>query len=60
MSASDGFFFTFFEAEDRAVLIALYESTNGPNWSRISWDLSAADGCTWGGVDCLNGRVRRL
>lgn len=45
-------------ATDREALIALYNSTDGDNWTN-SWDLSA-DMSTWEGVTLEDGRVKLL
>jgi hypothetical protein len=41
-------------------LVALYNSTNGPNWSGgASW-LASVDLCHWSGVQCTDGHVTAL
>lgn len=45
---------------ERAALMALYNSTGGPNWTnKQGWNTSA-DYCSWFGVSCLNNLVSRL
>src|SRR5262252_9192322 len=40
-------------ASQRAVLLILYTSTNGGNWTtRTNWNGSAGTECTWFGVTC--------
>ncbi len=42
---------------ERAALMALYNSTGGPNWrSNQGWNTSA-DYCTWHGIRCTNNRL---
>ena len=42
---------------DYAPLVALYQATNGENWT-TSWDLSDCDVCSYSGITCdENGRV---
>jgi Leucine-rich repeat (LRR) protein len=38
-------------------LVALFNSTNGPNWTTKTKWLTATDPCTWYGVDCNPGLV---
>ena len=45
---------------DRDVLVALYESTDGPNWAINKNWLTDKDLSTWYGVDVHNGRVTSL
>ena len=42
---------------DYAPLVALYEATNGENWTN-PWDLSDCDVCTYSGITCNeNGKI---
>lgn len=42
---------------ERAALMALYNSTGGPNWrNKQGWDTSA-DYCTWHGIRCHNNQL---
>jgi Leucine rich repeat N-terminal domain len=43
-------------ASERAALLALYNSTNGANWTvRTNWNSAAGSECTWYGVTCSAG-----
>jgi hypothetical protein len=42
-----------------AALVALYESTDGANWTN-AWTLPTTDPCGLRGVHCSNGRITRL
>ncbi|MDR6764547.1 Leucine-rich repeat (LRR) protein [Flavobacterium sp. 2755] len=45
----------------RAALIALYNSTNGPNWrSKTGWDVNNPDLSKWYGVYLSNNQVYRI
>ncbi|MGB3714294.1 MAG: hypothetical protein WA996_07685, partial [Candidatus Promineifilaceae bacterium] len=45
---------------ERDALMALYNSTNGPNWTtNTGWD-TADPYCSWYGVSCLYGHVTGL
>ena len=47
-------------SDDRAALVALYEATDGPNWTdKTNW-LTDSDLSTWYGVTVSNGRVTKL
>ena len=41
-------------------LIAIYDATNGPNWSNNTGWLVYPDPCFWSGVSCFNGNVTTL
>ena len=41
-------------------LVALYNSTNGPNWSSNTGWLVTNTPCAWAGIDCSMGHVVRL
>lgn len=44
-------------AEERAALVALYESTDGPHWTKnAGWLWPAGTECDWYGVVCGTGR----
>lgn len=46
---------------EREALVALYDITDGPNWTNnTGWAGSAGTECTWVGVTCDGGRVREL
>lgn len=45
---------------DSLALVAIYNSTNGPNWTNNTNWLSTAPLSTWNGVVLFNGRVRQL
>ena len=46
---------------ERAALIALYNSTNGANWTNNSgWLGSAGTECDWYGIDCSGGKVSSI
>jgi hypothetical protein len=46
---------------ERDALIALYNSTDGPNWSdNTDWLGAAGTECTWEGVTCAGGHVDLL
>ena len=47
-------------ASDRAVLVALYNTTDGPNWKNKQYWLSDKPLGEWHGVTVHNGRVTRL
>jgi hypothetical protein len=48
-------------AGERAALIALYNSADGPNWTnKANWLGTAGTECTWYGVTCYLGRVYYL
>jgi hypothetical protein len=48
-------------AIERAALIALYNSTNGDNWSdNGGWDGALGTECSWYGVTCTGDSVTRL
>ena len=47
--------------QEREALVALYNATNGPNWTNNSgWLGSVGTECNWHGVSCSNGRVTEL
>ena len=57
-AAADGFATT---GGDRAVLVALYEATDGPNWTKNDSWLTDAPLWEWAGVETdASGRVQRL
>ncbi|MFC1575920.1 Ig-like domain-containing protein, partial [Gemmatimonadota bacterium] len=41
-------------------LVALYDATNGPEWTNSTDWVSTATPCSWNGVDCVVGSVVRL
>ena len=45
---------------ERDVLIALYQRTDGKNWTNQSGWLVNEDHCSWFGVNCIDGAVTRL
>lgn len=46
---------------ERDALIALYNSTNGPNWTNnTNWLGAVGTECTWNGVGCSGGHVSLL
>ena len=46
---------------EREALIALYNSTNGANWTNNSdWLGSAGTECDWYGIDCSGGKVHQF
>jgi len=46
---------------ERDALIALYNSTDGANWSdNTNWLGAVGTECNWLGVDCAGGHVRLL
>ncbi len=45
---------------EKQALVALYNSTDGDNWTDNSGWLTDADPCTWYGVSCAEGRVVRI
>ncbi len=46
---------------ERDILIALYNATDGSNWTNNSgWLGAEGTECNWYGVNCSNGRVTRL
>ena len=48
-------------AEERAALIALYDSTNGDNWkNNTGWLGEPGTECSWRGIRCTDERVTRL
>ncbi len=47
-------------SDDRAVLVALYEATDGPNWTNSTNWLSDKPLAEWHGVSVSNGRVTHL
>ena len=42
-------------AAEREALVALYNSTDGGNWTNNTGWLLSDDHCSWSGVDCLGG-----
>ena len=46
--------------EERGALVALYQSTNGPEWKNSSGWLGSGDHCGWYGVICDVEGVSRL
>ncbi len=48
-------------ALDRQMLLAFYQSTNGPRWLQDSgWNGPTGTECSWFGVTCFNGAVTQL
>ncbi len=46
---------------EREALVALYNSTNGANWTNNSgWLGSAGTECAWYGIDCSGGKVSSI
>ncbi len=41
-------------------LVALYSSTNGPDWADNSRWLATDTPCTWAGIDCTDGHVSHI
>ena len=61
LSAATSFVVTVVENPGRAVLVALYEATDGPNWARSTNWLTDAPLAEWEGVSLADdGRVRSL
>jgi len=44
-------------ASECQALVALYDSTGGPNWADNTGWLANNDPCTWSGIDCADGHV---
>jgi len=47
-------------AVECGALVALYHSTNGPNWADNSGWLTSDTPCAWSGIDCEGGHVSHI
>lgn len=45
------------EAKECAILVALYDATDGPNWTNSTGWLQTTTPCSWHGIRCRNGQV---
>ncbi len=50
----------FASEEERAALMALYDATDGPNWTNSTGWGTETDYCDWFGVICLNASVYEI
>jgi Leucine-rich repeat (LRR) protein len=52
---------TSFDVEERTALIALYNSTNGDNWTDNSgWNGAEGTECTWYGITCMDDHITHI
>jgi Leucine-rich repeat (LRR) protein len=52
---------TSFDVEERTALIALYNSTNGDNWTENSgWNGAEGTECTWYGITCMDDHITHI
>ena len=59
LAATDCAIQTQIDEEECQVLVDLYTSTNGDNWTDGNWNVTNTP-CSWEGVRCYNGHVTRL